>query len=108
MARQELRGVGLARRQGGEERPEPGRQLAVGEQEAHQERALLVVEGDHPAVELAAPEAGEALQAAGAEAIYLPIEGAEHSFIFNSHTPGAQKALGAIKDFLAEALADIY
>ena len=50
----------------------------------------------------------EALQAVGGEAIYLPIEGAEHSFIFNSHTPETQKALGAIEDFLAEALAGLY
>ena len=48
----------------------------------------------------------EALQAAGAEAIYLPIEGAEHSFIFKSHTSEAQEALAAIEDFLAGALAD--
>jgi acetyl esterase/lipase len=47
-----------------------------------------------------------ALQAAGAGVIYLPIEGAEHSFIFQFRTPEAQEALAAIEDFVAETLLD--
>ena len=43
-----------------------------------------------------------ALQAAGADAIYLPVEGAQHSFIFRFQTAEAQVALNAIEDFLAE------
>ena len=42
-----------------------------------------------------------ALQAAGAHAVYLPIEGAQHSFIFKFQTAEAQVALSAIEDFLA-------
>jgi dipeptidyl aminopeptidase/acylaminoacyl peptidase len=45
-----------------------------------------------------------ALQAAGARAIYLPVEGAQHSFIFKFQTAEAQVALNGIEDFLAEAL----
>jgi acetyl esterase/lipase len=48
----------------------------------------------------------EALQAAGAEAIYLPIEGAEHSFIFKFQSTEAQEALTAIEQFLAQALVE--
>jgi acetyl esterase/lipase len=43
------------------------------------------------------------LQAAGADAMYLPVEGAQHSFIFKFQTTEAQVALNAIEDFLAEA-----
>lgn len=44
-----------------------------------------------------------ALQAVDAEVTYLPVEGAEHSFILHLGTPEAQTALAAIEAFLAEA-----
>ena len=45
-----------------------------------------------------------ALQAAGAEVTYLPVEGAQHAFIFKFQSPEAQAALEAIEGFLAENL----
>ena len=43
-----------------------------------------------------------ALQAVGAEVMYLPVEGVEHSFILHLGTPEAETALQAIEAFLAE------
>ena len=45
-----------------------------------------------------------ALQAVGADVTYLPVEGAQHSFIFKFHTPEAQMALDAMEVFLAGVL----
>ncbi len=47
-----------------------------------------------------------ALQAAGADVTYLPVEGAQHAFIFAFQSPEAQIALEAIESFLAENLGD--
>ncbi|MFQ5593344.1 MAG: alpha/beta hydrolase fold domain-containing protein, partial [Anaerolineae bacterium] len=44
-----------------------------------------------------------ALDAVGAEATYLPVEGAQHGFIIGVQSPKAQMALDAVADFLAAA-----
>lgn len=44
-----------------------------------------------------------ALEQAGADVTYLPVEGAEHSFVLRFGTPEAETALAAIEAFLAEA-----
>jgi len=67
-------------------------------------QALLIHGADDDAVSCENSERMHAaLQAAGAEAVYLPIEGAQHSFIFKFQTEEAQVALNGIEDFLAEA-----
>lgn len=43
-----------------------------------------------------------ALEQAGADVTYLPVEGAEHSFVLRFGTPEAEIALAAIEAFLAE------
>ena len=44
-----------------------------------------------------------ALEQAGADVTYLPVEGTEHSFVLRFGTPEVDMALAAIEAFLAEA-----
>jgi len=48
-----------------------------------------------------------AMQAAGAYVTYVPVDGAEHSFILKYNTPQAQQALDIIDEFLTRVPGNI-
>ncbi|MEA3345750.1 MAG: alpha/beta hydrolase [Chloroflexota bacterium] len=66
---------------------------------------LLIHGVDDEAVDIEnSQRMADALEEAGADVTFLPIRNAGHAFIWKLHSPAAQIALEAIKDFLDENL----